>query len=423
MTRTPLEAWIAGKTDRLAHWQDEQLRQTLRHAQHSPHYRETLSGWETRDFRALPTMGADTLVEQGLRLLCVHPKDVARIVTLSTSGSTGKPKRVFFTEEDLELTIDYFAHGLTTVVKPHQTMAVCLPCASVDGVGDLICRALRRIPAAPEAYGLIEDLEDAARMLITTQAEALVGIPVQVLSLARHCAKRKLRPNIQKVLLSTDHVPRAIIRQLRDLWGCEVYEHYGMTEMGLGGAIDCDAHAGCHVRENDLLVEILDAQGNQVPEGHFGEVVFTTLTRRGMPLVRYRTGDISAILPGDCPCGSGLRRLAPVQGRIEGDLMTHNGTVIRLPEWDEALFQADLVGDFNLMVTPSLDEVLIEVETQRACGLAAAAHAQVRGVLADFAPGRTLNCSIRVIQQENRLGLHHGNKRIIKNVEEMKCHD
>jgi phenylacetate-coenzyme A ligase PaaK-like adenylate-forming protein len=153
---------------------------------------------------ALPTMNSQTLVEQGMRLLCIPPKEISRIVTLRTSGSTGKPKRVFFTDEDLELTVAYFAHGLTTVVQAHQSMAVCLPCGGESGVGDLICRALRSIPVEPVAYGLIEKLEDAARMLVSTQAQAVVGIPVQLLSLARYCAKKQIRPRIEKVLLSTD---------------------------------------------------------------------------------------------------------------------------------------------------------------------------------------------------------------------------
>jgi len=420
MTRTPLDAWIAGKTDDLALWQQQHLHETLRHAQNSPYYRETLQSWETRDFSALPTMTSETLIEQEMRLLSVHPQEISRIVTLFTSGSTGKPKRVFFTPEDLELTIDYFANGLTTVVQAHQSMAVCLPCAPVDGVGDLICRALRRIPVEPVAYGLIEKMEDAAHMLASTQAQAVVGIPVQLLSLARYCAKKRIRLNIKKVLLSTDYVSRAIIRQLRELWGCEVYEHYGMTEMGLGGAIDCDAHAGCHVRENDLLVEIIDKEGNKVPDGHYGEVVFTTLTRHGMPLIRYRTGDVSAILPGNCPCGSALRRLAPVQGRFDGTLVTRNGTAIRMPEWDEALFRAGMVGDYRLFARPSHDELLIEIETQRAYGLSASVHEQVRVVLAGFAPAQALHCQIRVVEQDNCLKLHNGNKRVVINAENME---
>jgi phenylacetate-coenzyme A ligase PaaK-like adenylate-forming protein len=99
-------------------------------------------------------------------------------------------------------------------------------------------------------------------------------------------------------------------------WGCEVFEHYGMTEMGLGGAMACEAHDGYHPREADLLFEIVDPRtGAPLPDGEYGEIVFTTLTRTAMPLVRYRTGDMSRFIPGPCPCGSVLKRLARVADR------------------------------------------------------------------------------------------------------------
>jgi len=63
---------------------------------------------------------------------------------------------------------------------------------------------------------------------------------------------------IRSVLLSTDYVPESVVAELQDVWGCSVYQHYGMTEMGYGGEIDCDAHDGYHLREADLLVEIID---------------------------------------------------------------------------------------------------------------------------------------------------------------------
>ena len=73
---------------------------------------------------------------------------------------------------------------------------------------------------------------------------------------------------------------------------CEVYNHFGITEAGLGAAIDCPAHFGMHIRENDLLFEVIHPESGEVlPDGRCGELVLTTLTRKGMPLIRYRTGD------------------------------------------------------------------------------------------------------------------------------------
>jgi phenylacetate-coenzyme A ligase PaaK-like adenylate-forming protein len=112
-----------------------------------------------------------------------------------------------------------------------------------------------------------------------------------------------------------------------------------MTEMGLGGGVDCRALAGYHLREADLYFEIVDpVDGRPLPDGEPGEVVFTTLTRRGMPLIRYRTGDLARFLPGSCPCGTVLRRLDHVRGRLSGRVGLRNGLWLELADLDEALY-------------------------------------------------------------------------------------
>ena len=90
-----------------------------------------------------------------------------------------------------------------------------------------------------------------------------------------------------------------MVKTLRTVWGGDVYNHYGTTEMGLGGGVECAAHRGYHLREADLYFEIVDPlTGEHVEDGEFGEVVFTTLTREGMPLIRYRMGGPQPLSPG-----------------------------------------------------------------------------------------------------------------------------
>ena len=123
-----------------------------------------------------------------------------------------------------------------------------------------------------------------------------------------------------------------------------------MTEMGLGGGVDCRVRADYHLREADLLFEIIDPDsGMVVPEGERGEVVFTTLTRSAMPLVRYRTGDISRFVPGDCPCGTALRRMAHVDGRLGSGARVGKGLVSQ-KDMDECLLGLPGVVDFRATV-------------------------------------------------------------------------
>lgn len=104
------------------------------------------------------------------------------------------------------------------------------------------------------------------------------------------------------------------------------FDHWGMTETGYGGAVECSGHQGCHIRELDLHIEIIDPVTTEpLSDGQWGEIVVTTLTRTGQVLIRYRTQDISRIIPGPCPCGSVIRRLDTIAGRID----TNNSKAMR----------------------------------------------------------------------------------------------
>jgi phenylacetate-coenzyme A ligase PaaK-like adenylate-forming protein len=193
----------------------------------------------------------------------------------------------------------------------------------------------------------------------------VVGVPTQVLALVRNEGMKESNGlRLKSALLTMDHVPQAIVRAVETSWGCKVYNHYGMTEMGLGGGVECQARRGYHLREADLYLEVVDpTDGRTVPEGEYGEVVFTTLTRRGMPLIRYRTGDISRFIPGDCPCGTVLRTLETVRGRVGNKVDLGDGHCLTMADLDEALLPIDGVWNFtaSLKREDRIDHLLVEV--------------------------------------------------------------
>jgi phenylacetate-coenzyme A ligase PaaK-like adenylate-forming protein len=137
-----------------------------------------------------------------------------------------------------------------------------------------------------------------------------------------------------------------------------------MTEMGLGGGVECEARRGYHLREADLLFEIIDpSTGERVPNGEYGEVVFTTLTRRGLPLIRYRTGDVSRFIPGTCPCGTHLKTLERITHRLGGRtrIDTH---YMSMADLDEALFAIDGVLNFTATMTHDHGRDCLHVDVQ-----------------------------------------------------------
>jgi phenylacetate-coenzyme A ligase PaaK-like adenylate-forming protein len=121
--------------------------------------------------------------------------------------------------------------------------------------------------------------------------------------------------------------------------------------MGLGGGVDCKARRGYHLREVDLYFEIIDPiSGEALPDDEYGEVVFTTLTRRGMPLIRYRTGDVSRFIPEACPCGTQLKTLEKITHRLSGSISI--GTrYMTMADLDEALFAINGVLNFTATMT------------------------------------------------------------------------
>ncbi len=353
-----------------------QLRETLAWVgERSPFYRNRLAGWAAEplaglaDLARLPFTTEQDLREHHQAMLCLSQDQVARVVTLNTSGTTAPPKRLYFSDVDLELTLDFFQQGMATMVEPGDRVLILLPGRTPDSVGDLLARALARLEVEGMKHGPVQDAAATLERALAVKPACLVGIPVQVLALAEQPGAERLRGVVKSVLLTTDYVPQALARRVRAAWGCEVFEHYGMTETGLGGAVDCRAHQGCHLRVADLYYEVVDPLNSApLPPGQRGELVLTTLTRQAMPLLRYRTGDWGRLLDAPCPCGGRAPRLDRVSGRLINRLDL--GDAVHLPMWrlDEALFALPGLLDFRVGLWPSGQGPCLEIAVRAAPG-------------------------------------------------------
>jgi phenylacetate-coenzyme A ligase PaaK-like adenylate-forming protein len=282
--------------------------------------------------------------------LCVPPETISRIVSLFTSGSTGVPKRICFTGDDLENIAEYFSFGMSQIVAPGERVLICLPGKSEYGVSHLLSLGIEKFGGSPEIYGIISDPGHAARRVNEFKPDCIVGMPVQVMALAE-CHRRGYQGRAPStVLLTADYAAESLKLRIRNAWDCLVLNHYGSTEMGYGGALECKFQNGLHLRDMDLYFEIIDPySGKNAPLGEEGEVVFTTLTRRGMPLIRYKTGDFARLLPGPCGCGQTLNRVSPPWRRKGGVASVHSG-FITMPELDEILFSNRHVMDYSVSV-------------------------------------------------------------------------
>ena len=367
-----LDTWInrvmglpPSPTDQLeafGRWQLEALNRTITHARdHSRFYRETLSSLadvllkNLKDMTALPFTRPADIQENPKAFLALSQGDISRIVTLNTSGTTAAPKRIFFTDEDLDRVVDFFTAVLTAIMNPGETGLIFLPGETRAGAGDLIKIAMEAVQAHAMVPGIIRNFGSAADLVRSTRPSLIIGMPVQILGLCEYMKSMGSLPNIPHVILTADHVPAALVDRVEHLLGATVLNHYGMTETGFGGAIQCPARDKLHPRHPDLFFEIIDPAGKLLPPGQWGEIVVTTLNRKGMPLIRYRTGDVSRILDAPCACGSPFPRLDRIRNRqaVKSDTAGHHGLTIA--DLDDLFFSLPGVVDFTACIHTKTD--------------------------------------------------------------------
>ena len=355
---SPVPPWVAKKTalgpapNRLAleHWQFARLREQLAYARkNSPYYAECLRDVNIANIRGradlplLPLTPAPALREAPQQLLCGGGSQAARIVTLNTSGSSGDTKRIWFSAADLERTVEFFACGLSAMVKPGYQVLVLLSDNKPHSLGELLRRALGNLKADPLIHGYMR--ETAAAIAAARNAQCVIGLPAQ---LNRLCLSApQLRP--VTVLLTADYVPQGIAANIRRLWGSSVFTHYGLTESGFGLAVQCQAQQAYHLRDAEFIVEIIGpASGQVLPDGQWGEVVLTSLVNEAMPLLRYRSGDLSRRIIEPCACGGGWPRLDKIKGRINDLAQPYPISAL-----DEALFSLPGLLDYTAKLLPA----------------------------------------------------------------------
>ena len=301
-----------------------------------PKHLDSLAGLQT-----LPFTTEDELAQNAPGLLLCSQAEIQRILSDATSGTTG-------------------AAGLGELIFPGSVTMICFPFSGPHGLGELIAEAVTRLGAKPLKLGAGLTYAEYGDVMEREQPDTFVGMPVQLLSLLRVCGRGSLR----RALVSGDACPPAVLRACENLLGSPLFPHYGSREMALGGAICCPAHKGMHLRENHVIAEIIDDVGRPLPPGEIGELVITTIGMEAMPLIRYRTGDYTRLLPGPCPCGSEVLRLDSVTRRGGEEMAALDGALFSLPfvvdyraEKRDGLMHVDILtcGEGRL---PPLDAVV-----------------------------------------------------------------
>ncbi len=373
-----LDTWVCRQTGlstpdpgRLEKFQMAALKKTLAWAKaHSRFYSRHLGCVDINKFSSMDhlSLGPFTTPEDisvsGPKFACMSQAQVDRIFTLETSGTTGPAKRICFTSEELMMTRHYFSAILSGVLEPGRTCLIFFPGTRPLSAGELIARAAADAGGNPLVHGPVMDFKKAALVLQKESPGVIIGLPVQMLALGEYMAAQGLEiPKVPFFILTGDHVSPVLARRVEERFNARVLSQYGLTETGFGAAMQCPSGSGLHLRYPHLVIEIVDPEtGRALPPGSWGEVVVTTLSRQAMPLIRYRTGDISRWLAGDCACGSPFPRLDRVKSRELSGLPLDSGCRLSMADLDDALFTLPGVVDFFARVHSDSDRVLLEMD-------------------------------------------------------------
>ncbi|MGN1204528.1 MAG: phenylacetate--CoA ligase family protein [Lachnospiraceae bacterium] len=277
------------------------------------------------DFEKLPFSSKDDLRNAyPLGIQAVPDEEVVRIH--SSSGTTGKPVIIPYTAKDVDDWAVMFARcyetaGITNKDRIQITPGYGLWTAGIGFQAGCEKLGAMAIPMGPG------NTEKQLQMMQDLKSTVLTATSSYALLLAEEINKRGLKDKIylKKGVFGSERWSKKMRDYIQRELGIELYDIYGLTEIyGPGIGISCEKEAGIHYWDDYIYIEIIDPKtGAVLPDGEEGEIVITTLVKEGAPLIRFRTHDISRIIPGECPCGRSYPRIDIIKGRSDDMFKVH----------------------------------------------------------------------------------------------------
>jgi len=352
----------------------KRLKQTVREAyKNIPFYKDYFSKLNLRpaditslkDIRKLPFTSREDLRENyPFGMLAVSKEQVVRLHT--SSGTTGKPKAIFFSRKDVDRAAELIARCLImTGVKNDDVLQNMMTYGLFTGalvmhygaekVGVLV------IPAGPgntkRQIALMQDFKTTTLHLT----------PSYALYLASVMHNEGLDPQkdffLRRAYLGSEPYSEETRKKIEKFFHIDVFNSYGLSEMnGPGVAFECGEKNGMHLWEDNFIMEIINPDtGEKLPDGEKGELVLTTLYREAMPILRYRTRDITMIIPDKCKCGRTHRRISRIIGRTD-DMIIVRGVNIFPQQIERVLMGIKAVAQNYQIVLESYDQMTVKVE-------------------------------------------------------------
>ena len=322
------------------------------------------------DFEKLPFSSKDDLRNAyPLGIQAVPDKDVVRIH--SSSGTTGKPVIIPYTAKDVEDWAAMFARcyeiaGITSEDRIQITPGYGLWTAGIGFQAGCEKLGAMAIPMGPG------NTDKQLQMMVDLKSTVITATSSYALLLAEEVNKRGLREKIclKKGVIGSERWSEKMRKYIQEGLEIELYDIYGLTEIyGPGIGVNCQAESGIHYWDDYIYIEIINPQtGEPVADGEEGEIVITTLVKEGAPLIRFRTHDISRIIPQACSCGSPFPRIDMIKGRSDDMFKVHG--VNMFPSQVEDLLQNVDGASSEYAITIAHDDdknrdiMIVTVETE-----------------------------------------------------------
>lgn len=294
------------------------------------------------DFEKLPFSQKNDLREAyPLGIMACDEKDIVRIH--SSSGTTGTPVIIPYTTKDIDDWATMFARcyetaGITDKDRIQITPGYGLWTAGIGFQAGCEKLGAMAVPMGPG------NTEKQLKMMVDLQTTVITATSSYALLLAEEVQKRGLKDkiNLKKGVIGSERWSEKMRKRIHDELGIELYDIYGLTEIyGPGIGINCKYESGIHYWDDYIYIEIIDpVTGEPVPDGEEGEIVITTLVKEGAPLIRFRTHDLSRIIPGECQCGSLYPRIDIIRGRSD-DMFKVRGVNMFPSQVEDILKQVD----------------------------------------------------------------------------------
>lgn len=305
------------------------------------------------EFKALPfSQKQDLRDAYPLGLMAVPEEEIVRIH--SSSGTTGTPVIIPYTAKDVDDWAEMFKRcyemaGVTNKDRVQITPGYGLWTAGIGFQAGCERLGAMAVPMGPgntkKQLQFMQDMKTT--VLCSTSSYALL--------LAEEIEKEDLgdRIYLKKGIIGSERWGEKMRNRIKGELGIEIYDIYGLTEIyGPGIGISCKYECGMHYWDDYIYLEIINPEtGENVPDGTWGEIVITTLLKEGAPLIRFRTHDISRIIPGDCACGSRYPRIDTIMGRSD-DMMKIKGVNVFPKQIEEILATfADLSSEYQIRIS------------------------------------------------------------------------